>query len=94
MAEDISKNIVLDVEGWLDSPQAVIDELRASASGQIVIDASAAGPVSAQVAQLLLAARQSVLAHSGSFEVHQPSEAVQRSVEMLGLSDVLLGDAS
>lgn len=91
LTEDISKNVVLDVEGWLDSPQPIIDDLRARASGSIMIDASASQPVSAQVAQLLLAARQTAVANNGTFEIVQPSEAVQSSLELLGLSELLRG---
>ena len=89
----MTQSIVLDVDGWLDSPQPVLEELKAGLPGKIVIDASQAGDVSAQVAQLLLSARQSAMANDGSFEISNPSEAVQRSLGLLGLSDALLGEA-
>ncbi len=93
LTDNILKNITLDVEGWLDSPQPVIAEIMAGQSENIVIDASTASSVPAQIAQLLIAARRSALANGGSLEIHQPSEAVKRSLSLLGLADHLLSDA-
>lgn len=94
MADDTSKYIVLDVDDWMDAPQPVIDALQACRSGKTVIDASEANSVCAQVAQLLVVARQSAIANSGSFEIDRPSDAVKRSLGLLGLSALLLDQTS
>lgn len=94
MAEQISESIVLDVEGWLDTPQPIVEALQTRKADKIIIDASQAPAVSAQVAQLLIAAQQTALMHDGAFEIHNPSDAARRSLTTLGLSDLLLDDAS
>lgn len=89
MSEHISESIVLDVEGWLDAPQPIIEVLQARKADKVIIDAADAPAIPAQVAQLLIAAQQTALMHDGAFEIRNPSEAAKRSLATLGLSDLL-----
>lgn len=89
LAEEVLTNIVLDVDGWLDAPHPVIDAFKAGVAGKIVVDASSAGVIPAQVAQLLLSAAKSTAEHSGSFEIVHPSDAVKDSLGSLGLAELL-----
>lgn len=71
---------------WIDSPGGVIETLLEQAKQGIVIDASRAGPVPAQVAQLLLSARLQATAAGAEFRLENPTQAVRDSLSTLGLS--------
>lgn len=89
MAKPDSDRLYLDPDAWTDTPQVAIDTLLARVGGGLVIDASGAGPIPAQVAQLLLAARHSARLQGQAFRLDTPSEAVRRSLTALGLADLL-----
>jgi hypothetical protein len=89
VADPASQLPILDPDAWSDAPQAVIDRLRASLGTDLVIDAAGAGPVPAQVAQLLLAARASALAGGHAFRLDPVSDAARQSLEAIGLGLLL-----
>ncbi|MBN8294935.1 STAS domain-containing protein [Rhodobacter sp. NTK016B] len=93
MADSAPDHLVLDPDAWTDAPLGVIEGLRTSAAKGVVIDASAAGPIPAQVAQLLLAARRAARAAGAELRLAEVSQAARDSLILLGL-DTLLSDPS
>ncbi len=89
MAETVSEPLDLDPVDWLDAPQAAVAALLARADGGPVIDAASAGPIPAQIAQLLLAARASAAESGQRLRIERPSLAVVQSLAALGLTDLL-----
>jgi len=89
VAEPEPDRMYLDPDAWTDAPQVAIDNLLARVGGGIVLDASAAGPIPAQVAQLLVAARASARIQGQIFRLEAPSDAVRQSLTAIGLADLL-----
>ncbi|MFN4098855.1 MAG: hypothetical protein ACK4GT_03670 [Pararhodobacter sp.] len=89
MAEPESDRLYLDPDAWTDAPQVAIDSLLARVGGGLVIDASGAGVIPAQLAQLLVAARRSARAQGQGFRLDSPSDAARQSLTAIGLADLL-----
>lgn len=89
MADPDSDRLYLDPDAWIDAPQVAVETLLSRVAGGLVIDASGAGPVPAQVAQLLVAARATARMQGRSFRLDSPSDAVRQSLAAIGLADLL-----
>lgn len=87
-----TSKIDLDPEWWLENSQDVIAKIQSHIDEGVAIDASAPSAVSAQVAQLLVVVKQSADAKEVPFRLHNPSEAVIRSLSTLGLLETLTED--
>lgn|GEM_PF-1515655 len=84
-----SDRLSLDPDGWSDAPQVILERLRRRGGTDLVIDAAGAGPIPAQVAQILLAARASALSQGRAFRIEDPSEAARQSLDAIGLGLLL-----
>ncbi|WP_370205578.1 hypothetical protein [Pararhodobacter marinus] len=91
MADTAPDHLVLDPDAWTDAPLGVIEALRTSAARGVVIDAASAGPIPAQVAQLLLAARRAARAAGADLHLGAASDAARDSLIALGLATLLAG---
>lgn len=84
-----SDRLLLDADGWSDAPQVILDRLRTRGGTDLVIDAAGAGPIPAQVVQILLAARATALSRGYAFRIEDPSDAARQSLEAIGLGQLL-----
>lgn len=90
MSDSIPGPIALVPSQWADKPQAVIDAMLEQTDRGIIIDASKAGRISAQVAQLLLAGQAHAAARSTDFRIDSISDEARASLETLGVANLLL----
>lgn len=91
MIDPETDRLFLDPDAWADHPQRVIETLQARVARGLVIDASGAGPIPTQVAQLLLSARRTARSLGQDFRLEAASEAARRSLAVIGLSELLEG---
>lgn len=89
MADPALETLTLDPHAWSDAPQVIVDALLARTGADLVIEAAQCGPIPAQVAQLLLAARASAQATGHALRIEHASAAARESLAALGLETLL-----
>ncbi len=83
--------IALDAALWAEAPDTALNALRSQQTGDIRLDATGDDPITAQVAQLLLAAQAAASARGAVLRLERPSPSVVESLAALGLGDLLQG---
>jgi len=79
----------MDPDSWSDMPQQVIDEIAAINEGDLLIDASSANEVSAQIAQLLVSIQTTLAQRSSKLSIINPTQGVCEAMNLLGFSHLL-----
>lgn len=86
MSKEHDIMITLKNDEWLDSPNVVVEQLRAVKSESVTIDASASEPLGAQIAQMILSAKKTASLNNGDLKFKNASDEFTRSLDVLGLT--------
>ncbi len=93
MARPEPLTLELSDADWFANPERVVEMIARHSEGDVAVNAENSGPILAQTAQILLAAKKTAEARGATLKLEKPSGQLCESLRFLGLHSTFLGTA-